>query len=191
MSNSNTNQGDPRVAGEPGTSAPGADSPDGLLARLKAAEEARDQFRHLAQMARADFENYQKRAARDLEQERRFAVLPLARDLLRAIDNLERATAAAQKAGETGPLVQGVAMVHSQLLDVLRRHGITPIEAKGQPFDTRFHEAVVEVPTANAPPHTVVDVLEPGYLMHDRVLRAAKVAVSVPPRGEQAAFEPK
>jgi molecular chaperone GrpE len=155
-----------------------------LETRLKEVEHERDQYLDLAQRARADFENYQKRVARDLATERRFAQAPLAADLLGPIDNLERATAAAQQAGETGPLVQGVALVQNQLLDMLRRHGITRIEAEGKPFDANVHEAVMQQPSKDQAPFTVLKVLEPGYLIHDRVLRPARVIVSTaPPAG--------
>jgi molecular chaperone GrpE len=153
-----------------------------LLARAEAAEQARDQYLKLAQRTQADFENYQKRAARDLAQERRFAHGPLAADLLPALDNLDRAIAAARQAGDNGSLAQGVGMVVSQMLDVLRRHGITPIDALGKPFDPNLHQAVMQVPTADQPPMTVVQVLEQGYLLHDRVLRPARVAVAVAPQ---------
>ena len=154
---------------------------DALRNRVQAAEQARDQYLDLATRTRADFENYQKRMQRDLATERRFAQEPLARDLLGVLDNLERATAAAEKAGEKGPLVQGVGMVHSQFLDALRRHGVTRMEAQGQPFDPNLHQAVMQQPTKEHPPMTVVNVLEPGYLIHDRVLRPARVAVSAAP----------
>jgi molecular chaperone GrpE len=154
---------------------------DALRARLQDLEKDRDQYLNLAARTRADFENYQKRMQRDLAQERRYAVMPLAEDLLTALDNLERATAAAEQAGEKGPLVQGVAMVRAQILDVFRRHGITPIEAQGQPFDPNLHQAVLQQPTNDYPPHTVVQVLEQGYVMHDRVLRPARVVVSTTP----------
>jgi molecular chaperone GrpE len=154
---------------------------DALRKRLQSAEQARDQYLDLATRTKADFENYQKRMQRDLATERRFAQAPLAADLLGALDNLERATAAAEKVGEKGPLVQGVAMVHSQLLDVLRRHGVTRIDPQGQPFDPNLHQAVMQQPTKDQPPMTVVQVLEPGYMIHDRVLRPARVAVSVAP----------
>jgi molecular chaperone GrpE len=154
---------------------------EALRTQLQTAEQKRDEYLDLAQRVRADFENYQKRVQRDLAVERRFAQTPLAADLLPALDNLERATVAAQQAGEKGPLVQGVAMVHTQLLDILRRHGITRIEARGQPFDPNLHQAVIQQPSKEYPPMTVVDVMEPGYLIHDRVLRPARVAVSKAP----------
>jgi molecular chaperone GrpE len=157
---------------------------EALRARAQTAEQERDQYLSLAQRTRADFENYQKRVQRDQAQERRYAHLPLALELLPAIDNLERATAAARQAGDHGPLAEGVALVQSQLLDALRRHGVTRIEAEGQPFDPNLHQAVLQQPSADHPPLTVVQVLEPGYLIHDRVLRPASVAVSVaPPEG--------
>jgi molecular chaperone GrpE len=151
---------------------------EALRTQLQTAEQKRDEYLDLAQRTRADFENYQKRMQRDLAQERRYAQMPLASDLLTAIDNLERATAAAEQAGEKGPLVQGVAMVHGQLLDILRRHGVTRIEALGQPFDPNLHQAVMQQPSKEHPPMTVVQVLEPGYTIHERVLRPARVAVS-------------
>jgi|SRR5579871_4418906 len=152
-----------------------------LRTRLQTAEQKRDEYLDLAQRTRADFENYQKRMKRDLAEERRYAQMPLAGELLSAMDNLERATTAAEQAGEKGPLVQGVAMVHTQLLDILRRHGVTRIEAMGQPFDPNQHQAVMQQPSKEHPPMTVVQVLEPGYMIHERVLRPARVAVSTAP----------
>ena len=127
----------------------------------------------------AEFENYQKRTQRDLAQERRYWHAGLALDILPILDNFERAVIAAQQAGETGPLVQGVAMIQAQVLDALKRHGITRIEAQGQPFDPNLHQAVMQQPSADHPPNTVLQVLEQGFMIHDRVLRPARVAVSV------------
>jgi len=141
---------------------------DALKARAEKAEKERDEYLDLAQRTKADFENYQKRYQRELANERRFAQTPLAGDLLPALDNLERALAAAKQAGDNGALVQGVALVQSQLLDTLRRHGVTRIEATGKPFDPNLHQAVMQQPTAEAAPGTVVSVLEPGYMIHDR-----------------------
>jgi molecular chaperone GrpE len=151
-----------------------------LRARASAVEQERNQFLDLLQRTRADFENYQKRVQRDLAEERRYAQKPLAADLLPVLDNLDRAVAAAKQAGEKGPLVQGVALVQSQFLDLLKRHGVTRIEAQGQPFDPRLHDAVMQQPSAEHPPNTVLQVLEQGFLIHERVLRPARVVVSVP-----------
>lgn len=157
------------------------DDLDSLRAKLQEAEQKRDEYLYLAQRTRADFENYQKRMKRDRDEERRFAQIPLASDLLTALDNLERAIAAAEQAGDKGPLAQGVAMVQTQLLDILRRHGITPIQAEGQPFDPNCHQAVLQQPSKDHPPMTVLQVLERGYMIHERVLRPARVVVSTAP----------
>src|SRR5262245_2179368 len=154
---------------------------DALKARLQEAEQARDEYLTWAKQARADFENYQKRNQRDLATERRFAQAPLAGDLLPALDNLERAITAAGQAGDKGALAQGVAMVQGQLLDVLRRHGVSRIDAEGKPFDPNLHQAVMQQPSKEKPPQTVLQVLEQGYMIHERVLRPARVIVSTAP----------
>lgn len=155
------------------------------LEALRARAQERDQFLALLKQTRADFENYQKRNAREREEERRYYHGRLAEDLLPVVDNLERATTAAKQAGESGPLVQGVGMVHSQLQDLLRRHGVTPIAAQGEPFDPNRHQAVMQKPSADVAPGTVVQVLEQGYMIHDRVLRPARVVVSSAAGGER------
>lgn len=129
----------------------------------------------------AEFENYQRRNQKDREVERRYAIGPLVLDLLQVFDNLERALASAKQEGEVGPLTQGVAMVQNQFLDLLRRNGITRIDAQDQPFDPNHHQAVMQKPTAEVDPNTVVQVLEQGFMHHDRVLRPAKVIVSTKP----------
>ncbi len=157
------------------------DDLEALRERTSALEQERDEFRSLLQRTRADFENYQKRTQRDLAQERRYWHAGLALDILPILDNFERAVIAAQQAGETGPLVQGVAMIQAQVLDAFKRHGITRIEAQGQPFDPNLHQAVMQQPSADHPPNTVLQVLEQGFMIHDRVLRPARVVVSVAP----------
>ena len=151
---------------------------ESLRAQLRAAEKERDEYLELARAGRREFEGYQQRAKRDLETERRFAQTPLAGDLLPVIDNLERAVGAARTASDAATLAQGVAMVLKLLDDVLRRHGIARIDAEGQPFDANLHEAVMQQPSGDVPAGTVLRVLEPGYTVHERVLRPARVIVS-------------
>jgi molecular chaperone GrpE len=154
---------------------------DALQARIADAEQKRDEYLDLLQRTRADFENYQKRALRETAQERKYAHAILAGDLLPALDNLDRATSAAKQSGDKSALAQGVALVQSQILDILRRHGVTPIEAQGQPFDPNLHQAVMQQPSKDLAPGSVLQVLEQGFMIHDRVLRPAKVIVSVAP----------
>src|SRR5436190_5312685 len=108
---------------------------ESLRARAETAERDRDQYLTLLKSKTAEFENYQKRQRRIQEEESRYAQYDFALGLLPILDNLERATAAAKQAGEAGPLVQGVAMVHTQFLDLLRRFGVTRLDPLGKPFD--------------------------------------------------------
>jgi molecular chaperone GrpE len=146
-----------------------------LQKKLEKAEQQKDDMLRTL----ADYENSRKRAARDLEIERRFAHAKLANDLLPALDNLDRALAASKQAGEKGPLVQGVMATQVQILDVLKRHGITPIDSQGQPFDPNRHQAVQMMPDKDIPENTVLQVLQQGFMIHDRVLRPSSVIVSV------------
>jgi molecular chaperone GrpE len=147
-----------------------------LRERAVVAETERDQYVALLKRSRADFDNYQKRSQRDLTDERRHAHGPFARDLLPVLDNLQRALDVARQQGEQGPLMKGVTLVESQLLDIFRRFGLTPINPQGQSFDPMLHEAVSQEPRADVAPGTVV--LEPGYRLHERVLRPARVVVA-------------
>src|SRR2546421_180225 len=182
---------DPNAPPDPKTSGPAAangappekDAASAVLEDLeglRARAQERDQFLALLQRTQADFENYRKRNQPEREQEARFAHSGFARDLLPVLDNLDRATAAARQAGETGPLVQGVALVQAQLLDLLKRYGVTRIDAEGKPFDPNLHQAVMQQPAAGRPPDTVVQVLEQGFMIHDRGLRPARGVVAAP-----------
>lgn len=151
------------------------------LEKLRKQAAERDQYLDMLQRSRAEFENYQKRSQKERDQERRYALGPLVRDLLPVLDNLDRAIAAAEQVGEKGPLVEGVHMVQTQFLELLKRHGIVRIEAQGKPFDPNVHQAVMQQPSDEVEANTVVQVLEQGFMNHDRVLRPAKVIVSTKP----------
>jgi molecular chaperone GrpE len=153
---------------------------DTMRNRVTVAEQQRDEYLGLLQRTRADFENYQKRIQRERADERRYALSAFARELLTVLDNLQRALDAARKQAEKGPLVQGVSLVESQLLDIFSRFGIIPIEALGRPFDPNLHEAVLHQPREDTASGTVIEVIEPGYRLHERVLRPAKVVVAAP-----------
>jgi len=172
--NENTNEERPN--GATTAESPGAKADEIESLRKQAAE-----FRDLALRTRAEFENYQKRNQKERDQERRYWYTPLALDLLPVVDNLDRTLAAAKQAGEKGTLVQGVAMVHGQLLEMLKRHGITRIDADGKEFDPNVHQAVMQQPSEDRDPGTVLQVLEQGFMNHDRVLRPAKVIVATKP----------
>ena len=140
----------------------------------------RDDYLDQLRRAQADFANFRKRSQAQAEADRQYFVGGLARDLLGVLDNFERAVDAARASG-AATIVNGLELVHRQLLDAFAKHGIEPIAALGQPFDPNHHEALMQQPSAEHPEGTVVAELGKGYRLKDRVLRPTKVAVSVKP----------
>jgi molecular chaperone GrpE len=153
-----------------------------LQERIAKLEQQNAEFlRHLAEFQNRNNEMLQvmKRKDADLDQRLRYAHEKLALDLLTALDNLERAVDAAKKAGEKGPLAVGVMATHAQILDVLKRYGVTPIDAISQPFDPMKHQAIQTQPAAEGQKtNTVAAVAQQGFMIHDRVLRPAAVIVA-------------
>lgn len=128
--------------------------------------------------AQAELENFRKRMYRQMEEERKYAGLPLLRDLLPVIDNLERAIEAAEQNENSSSLLEGVKMVAQQFCDVLEQHHCKKIDAKGEPFDPHLHEALAQQPSEEYSAGCVVDVTQVGYQLHDRVVRPSQVFVS-------------
>ncbi len=134
----------------------------------------------------ADFENYRKRMQRDLADFRKYANEQFALELLTVIDHLGLALKHAGESGETVQgLQQGVEIVYKQFSDVLEKFGVKRFAAEGEPFDPARHDAMMQVITADVPDNTVVQVMQDGYLYHEKVLRHAKVSVSKKPDGEK------
>lgn len=127
----------------------------------------------------AELENYRKRARRDMEEERRYACLPLMRDLLPVMDNLNRALAHAAQAGESEALLSGVRMVVQELASTLEKHHCYLVEAEGVPFDPNYHEAIGQQPSTEVEAGHVAHVVTNGYRLHDRVIRPSQVLVSM------------
>src|SRR5688572_27075505 len=129
----------------------------------------------------AEMQNLRNRTSREIADERRYAALPILRDLLPVVDNIDRAIEAAEKAGEVENLLEGFRLVRQQLLTTLARHECEPIPAEGQPFDPNFHQAILQQPSADVPAGYVMMVTQPGYKLHERVVRPAQVIVSSGP----------
>jgi molecular chaperone GrpE len=129
----------------------------------------------------AEQENIRRRTQRERDQAERFAASGLARDLLPTVDNLRRAieSVSASPADEMlQQLLTGVAATERGLLDALEKHGIRRFDPLGEPFDPERHQAMFAAPDAERPPGTVIQVLQPGYLHYDRLLRPAMVGVA-------------
>jgi molecular chaperone GrpE len=141
--------------------------------------------------ALAEAENRGRRAERSIEDARKFAISDFARELLVVVDNLQRtlvaATAKTQPTAENVALVEGVQATLRILMETLERFGARLIEALGQKFDPNVHESVGTIAEASQPSGTVTRVVEDGYMIHDRLLRPARVVVSIHPSCEDAA----
>jgi molecular chaperone GrpE len=140
-----------------------------------------DEAKERALRLHADWENYRKRARRELEDERRLADLGLLTDLLPVLDNMQRAIEAASKRPDGGGLLEGFKLVKQQLDNVIAQHHCTRIDALNKPFDPHLHEAVSQHVSPQHEPGTVIMVVRDGYLLHERVVRPAQVIVSAAP----------
>lgn len=153
---------------------------DDLAAQLAQAIRERDAAQDQLLRVRAEFDNIRRRQLREQDEERRYASGPLLRALLPALDGLDRALKAASNASPED-LLKGVQMVAQQFEAGLSAQSIQAISSVGQPFDPNRHEAIVQQPSAEHPPQTVLMEVERGYLLHERVVRPSKVVVSIAP----------
>jgi molecular chaperone GrpE len=151
-------------------------------AKLKEFDDQNEQFLRL----QAEFENFRRRNLKEKHESLKFGHQNLVKDLLSAVDNLERALehGAQNDGSEDGsPLdikgvLDGVQLVHREILGALAKHGVKEIEARGQIFDPADHEAMGQLPSAEMPVNTILEVLQKGYVIHDRMVRPARVIVS-------------
>lgn len=159
---------------------PIADEPSAAdeLETLKADNaELRDQLLR----SQAELENFRRRSQKEALDAMKYQALPVVRSILPGIDNLQRAIQAAEQSGDTQGLIDGIKMVSQQFTESLKSNSCETISPEGQPFDANFHEALSQIPSADHEPMTVLQVIEVGYKIHDRVVRPAKVMVSFVP----------
>ena len=166
--------------------APGGDGTE--QAAAPATEEAlaealaeRDKLKEQLLRTAADYDNFRKRARRDVEEAERRARDETLREILPIVDNLERAASASEDAQDVQSVAEGVKMVLKQFRDTAEKIGLQRIEAVGERFDPNLHDAVQQPQTDEQPPGTVVAEVVPGYTLGDRLLRAAVVVVARAP----------
>ncbi|ADG68746.1 GrpE protein [Planctopirus limnophila DSM 3776] len=146
---------------------------------VQALAEERDQFKEKWARSVADLENYRRRVQKEAEEERKYGAATFLRTVLPGFDNLQRAILAAKSpAAKLEDLVKGVEMVSQQFETLFAGMGAVVIKTVGEPFDPNRHEAITQVPSADYPPMTVIQEVERGFTLHDRVIRPAKVIVS-------------
>jgi molecular chaperone GrpE len=133
----------------------------------------------------AEFENFRRRSLKEKQESFKFGHQNIVKDLLSAVDNLERALehgvqndGSDASGGDASGVLDGVELVHREILGAFAKHGVQEIEAAGQLFDPAVHEALGQVPNADLPANSVLEVLQKGYVIHDRMLRPARVIVT-------------
>jgi molecular chaperone GrpE len=156
-----------------------------LRRQLEAKElEAKENYERLLRQA-AEMENLKKRTAREKADAIRYGNESLVKDLLPALDNLERALDYAKGGGDGKPLLEGIEMVLKSLVETLGKHGVTQISAVGERFDPGRHEAIAQIESQEHAPNSVVQEHQKGYYLLDRLLRPAQVIVAKPPENGQ------
>ena len=172
-------------SGNRGGDAPAASDPAGTAEIAKLRQEIAE-LRDRSVRTLADFDNYRKRAERERQEMRKYALIEPVRELLTVADNLDLALSAQ---GSAEDLKRGVEMIHRQMTDLLRRFGAVEVPAVGQPFDPTLHEAVSREESRDVKVPTVVAELRRGYKMHDRLVRPSMVKVAVPADAAAASSE--
>jgi len=157
--------------------------PEALADQLNAANEQLEKLKDQALRAQADAENARRRATRDIENAHKFALEKFVSDLLPVFDSLEKAIESAQSAseGDNGAIIEGVELSMKLFLDVARKAGVEQLDPLGEPFDPQHHEAMAMVPNPDMEPNSVMQVMQKGYTLNGRLVRAAMVVVSKAP----------
>jgi molecular chaperone GrpE len=152
-----------------------------MQAKIEAKDqEAKETYDRLLRVS-ADFENYKKRSAREIEEFRKYANQTLLKEMLSVVDSLELAINSSNHRKKTDKnLIEGLNLTLNEILRVFEKFDVRPIAAQGQTFDPAFHEAVMREETDDFPENTVVSEFQKGYLIHDRLLRPAMVVVAAP-----------
>ena len=149
-----------------------------LEQRVKEIEGLAVQYKDQLLRKAAEFENYKKRVENDFVERAKFANENLVLTLLPVIDDFERSLKSGKENKDYDTLYRGIELINQKLFKVLERNGVTHYDSVGKPFDPHLHDALLQVPNAEVPPHTVINEVEKGYMMYGKVLRHAKVIVS-------------
>ena len=157
---------------------PADETPSPSAEHLDDVRRERDEYRDLLLRKTAEFDNYRKRTERERGDQAAAAAVDLLTEILPLVDDLERALAADAGAGAVEAYRAGVELIHKQLLELLRKRGVTPIDTDGQPFDPHFHQAVAHEVSGSHAEGDVIDELRRGYMIAGRLLRPAMVRVA-------------
>jgi molecular chaperone GrpE len=165
-------------SGEGDAAEAGAQEQEAVLAEIEALRRQAEETHQRMLRVQADFDNFRRRTRQEKEEMAKYASLTLITQLLPVLDNFERAMAASRQSDDVEALAKGIEMVYRQLFQVLEQEGLKPIEAVGQPFNPEFHEAVMREDSGEHGEDTVIEELQKGYMLKDKVIRPSMVKVS-------------
>nr|WP_205317601.1 nucleotide exchange factor GrpE [Oceanobacillus zhaokaii] len=153
------------------------DNQEAAFKKLDALQKEKDEVYSRLLRLQAEFDNFKKRSQKEKEADRKYKSQDVVVDLLPALDNFERALQV-EATPETSNLIEGISMVYRQFLDALKSQGVEPIDAEGNEFDPNLHHAVMQIEDESIASNTVVEELQKGYMLKDRVIRPAMVKVN-------------
>lgn len=155
------------------------------LVELEELQKEVEKYKDLLLRKAAEFENYKRRVEQESTTLVKYANEELLLELLPVLDDFERSLAHSKESKEYEALVKGIELIYQKFLKVLEANGVKTFESVGKPFDVQYHDALMQVPRSDVPPFTVIQEVEKGYMLHDKVLRHAKVVVSTLPADPQ------
>ncbi|MBI5464615.1 MAG: nucleotide exchange factor GrpE [Ignavibacteriales bacterium] len=158
-----------------------------LASAASEVEQQLAQYKDMLLRKAAEFENYKRRSEQEASNIVKFANESLIEDILPIVDDLERSLKHGKEKPDFDALYKGIELIYQKLLKMLEQRGVKPLETLGTEFSVELHDALMQLPTSDVPPHTVVEEVEKGYKMHERVLRHAKVIVSAEPPSPEGA----
>jgi len=161
-----------------GTATPDVQEPEAAQREMEALRAENAQLRDQLLRKVAEFENYKRRTRDEKDLLMKYGAEGIILDLLPVIDDFQRSLSSGKEHSDFESMYKGVEIIYGKLLRVLENRGLRPIEAVGRPFDVDFHHAILQIPSSDVSPGTVLDVAETGYMLYDKVIRHAKVTVS-------------
>jgi molecular chaperone GrpE len=144
-----------------------------------------DQYKDLLLRKAAEFDNFKRRAENETSNIVKYATESLIEDLLPVVDDFERSLKHVKEIAESDPLMKGIELIYQKLVKLLEGRGVKSFETVGKGFSVDYHDALMQQPSKDVPPHTVIEEVEKGYMLNDKVIRHAKVIVSSAPVEEQ------
>lgn len=175
---------DKASGGNPGLETSQTVGPDTLAGKLSEAEQQIAQYKDLLLRKAAEFDNYKKRVEGESLTMARFAKVDLLTELLPVVDDFHRSLKLVRESKDASAVARGVELIHQKLMKFLESQGMKAMETVGKEFDVRYHDALLQVQREDVPPHTIIEEVEKGYFLDDRVIRHAKVVVSTSPAGD-------